>query len=375
MTSEMTDDPERPWAEYREGIIATAIAIVVEGVNWFAFDHSQPGTILAVSVALVGLLLVITRLALQSYIKATFRSTFGVTMERVERLTEIADLSVRSNVSSISGLLETYLRVGEPEFAPVRRQIVEDAAEKMRKLAVEKRTPVLETPDYYAWLFDQFDNVREGGYIHAVSLSSDLEWNDSQVEKKFLEKNLESARSGVKVSRIFVAREETLAKFIKLPPIEAHTKEVENGLVGYWVSRNQLEKAAPDLLKSIREGFIDFNGHVALEDVFDSDGGARGEVTLLPADLERMQSIYMKLQNMAEPLSKMTGLAVGTQPDPSASAVTQAAVPVLTAGADPGTSPSATAMVAQVPPASPVPALDPAPPVPPDPPAVESPAE
>jgi hypothetical protein len=282
--------------QYVEGLAGAAIAIAIELVNVFAFGHSNVGSVLAIGVAVIGLLLTVTRRALESFFQETFK--------RVDKLAEIADLSASSNVSSISALLETYLQVGESEFAAVKQQVVSEAAVKLRRLAIEKRSPTLQTADYYAWLFRQFEKVGPGDYIHAVSLSSEAEWNDSAVERNFLQKNLDAASAGVLVSRIFIVPANALEAFIALTPIAAHTTEDENSLSGFYISRDELEKDDRDLLLAIGEGFIDFNGRVALEDRFEQDGRARGEVTLHPSDLERMQVMFVNLLNLAEPLSR-----------------------------------------------------------------------
>jgi hypothetical protein len=265
------------FAQFREGIIGSLIGIVIEVVNYAKFEHSPDGAQLALIVALVGVLLAVLRSALQLSIDEA--------LAPVTKLAEIVDLQMDLNVDNVQLLLQRYLSVTEPEFKQVKEQIVADATEKLRRLAIEKRSATLQTTDYYDWLFRQFDLLAPGEYVHAVSLSSDTEWNDSQLEKNFLAKNLEAAKRGVLVSRIFIVEEKRLEDFLKLPPIHAHTKEADTGLQGFYVSRNNLELVDREALAAIGEGFIDFNGHVALEDRFDTQGLARGDVTMLSTDL------------------------------------------------------------------------------------------
>ncbi|MEU4714097.1 hypothetical protein AB0F73_10675 [Micromonospora purpureochromogenes] len=289
-------------AQYREAVVGSAMGIGIEFANYSLFDHSPAGSQLALTVAIVGVLLALLRSALQLFVQDA--------LEPVEKLAEIVDLQADSNVALVEGLLQRYLSVTEIEFRPVKEQIIADATEQLRRLAVEKRSSTLQTTDYYEWLFTQFDALRPGEYVRAVSLSSDTEWNDSQLERNFLAKNLEAANRGAQVSRIFVVEDERLADFLKLPPIAAHTTEIDNGLMGYFVSRNYLQRADRDALAEIGEGFIDFNGHVALEDRFDPNGKARGDVTMLRSDLDKMRRIYQRLLNMAMPLS---GVALGAE--------------------------------------------------------------
>lgn len=281
--------------QYREGVAGSAIALAIEAGNYIWFEHSTAGSQLAISVAVIGVLLALLRSALQLSMQRA--------LEPVSKLTEIIDLQAKSNIASIDGLLQRYLSVTEDEFRPVKEQIIAEAAEQLRRLAIEKRSATLQTTDYYEWLFKQFDSLRSGEYVHAVSLSSDTEWNDSQVEKNFLAKNIEVAARGAFVHRIFIIEEARLARFMQQPPIAAHTRDAGTGLYGYFVSRTYLERTDTKVLAEIGEGFIDFNGHVALEDRFDVNGQARGEVTMLRSDLDKMLRIYQRLLNMAVPLS------------------------------------------------------------------------
>jgi len=284
--------------EFREAVVGAVTALVTEAANFFLFDHSEAGSVLAIAIAVVGLLLSVMRQSLQVYFSERF--------SRIDKLAQITGLSLSSDVASVSDLLRAYLAVGEQELSGLKQEIVVEATTKLRRLAMEKRSALL-SADLYAHLFQQLDNCRSGDHVHAVSLSSEVEWNDSQVERNYLEKNREAAGRGVEVSRIFVVESGALSRFLSLPAIVEHTVESTSPLRGYFVSRGQLEHDDRELLMAIGEGFIDFNGRVAFEDRFDPAGRVRGVITVLPADLERMRSIYGKLQNMAVPLSR--GLA------------------------------------------------------------------
>ena len=282
--------------QYREAIVGSVIAIIIEVTNFFFFEHSTAGSQIAITTAIVGILLALLRSAVQL--------SMNQALEPVQKLSEIVDLQSAANIAGIQSLLQRYLSVTEVEFRSVKEQIISDAAEALRRLAVEKRSATLQTADYYDWIFRQFDALRPGDYVHAVSLSSDTEWNDSQVEKKFLAKNLDAAANGAEISRIFIVEEERLANFLAIPPIQAHTVEAATGLNGYYISRRTLEKFDRRYLEEVGEGILDFNGHVGLEDRFDPDGRARGDVTMLQSDLDRMRRVYDRLMNLAEPLSE-----------------------------------------------------------------------
>lgn len=299
--------------QYREGLAASAIAIAIEAANYAFFKHSEAGSQLALTVAIVGVLLALLRSALQLYVTQAVtplrsdvdkaRVELVEALQPVRKLTEVMDLQAELNVTQLRSLIQRYSGVIEAEFRPVKEQIVNEATEQLRRLAIEKRSATLQSADYYDWLFRQFDSLGAGAYVHAVSLSSDSEWNDSQLEKNFFAKNLAAAERGVHISRLFIIERQRLPEFVKLPPIKAHTVEAQTGLDGFFIPRDLLERADRDYLASVGEGFIDFNGHVGLEDRFDPDGRARGEVTMLRADLDKMLRIYERLLNMGEPLS------------------------------------------------------------------------
>jgi hypothetical protein len=282
-------------SQYREAIVGSLIGIAIEAANYALFQHSPAGSLLALLVAIFGIMLALLRSALQVSVQEA--------LQPVEKLAEIMDLEADANIALIEGLLQRYLTVTETEFRPVKEQIVADATEQLRRLAVEKRSATLQTTDYYEWLFKQFSSVRSGEYVRAVSLSSDTEWNDSQLERNFLSWNLEAAKRGALISRIFVVEEARLGAFLRLPSIQAHTTEATTGLTGYYVSRDYLQRADRDALAAIGEGFIYFNERVGLEDRFDPNGRTRGEVTMLRSDLDKMRRSYERLLNMAQPLT------------------------------------------------------------------------
>lgn len=277
---------------FAEAVAAVLIAIIVEFANSKYFGKSELGTLLAIQTGFIGVLLSIQRLNLDESRQRE--------QARIDKVAEYLDVQQDASYNSIRALGERFGSITEAEFTPVKDQIVADAQEQLRRLAIEKRSATLQTTHYYDWLFKQFERSNKNEYMHAVSLSSDEEWNDSQLEQNFLKANVQAAGRGVEVCRIFIVADDRVAQFMKLPPIQKHSKSSGSGLVGYLVSRNELEKYDPQVLRSVGQGFVDFNGKVGLEDIFDPQGAARGQVTMLPEDLERMLSIYNRLLNMAK---------------------------------------------------------------------------
>jgi hypothetical protein len=278
-----------------EALVAAAIGITLEILNAALFENSHGGIALGVAVAVGGVLFSLQRLALEK--------SFEKELEPLKRLKDYVDLSSTVKYAELATIIASYAAITETEFKPVKQQILVETADQLRALEISKRSSTLSTSHYYNWLFQQFTQLHKKEYVHAVSLSSEEEWNDSDLEKNFLKVNIEAGKRGVDVSRIFVVKGSEISKFVSLPPIVAHTQESPIKLKGYWVRREQLEKYDAQLLLALGEGFIDFNGRVGLEDRFDPFGAARGDVTMLEEDLRKMKTQYENLMKMAVPLS------------------------------------------------------------------------
>lgn len=281
-------------SRYSEALVAVLIALTTEVANRMFFESSQVGTALALQTAFVGLLLTVQRLSLE---EARRHENL-----RIDRVADYLDLENTTSYANLRALNHRYGSITEEEFRDVKDHVIAEAQEELRRLAIDKRSATLQTTHYYDWLFRQFDRAGEGDYVHAVSLSSDEEWNDSQLEANFLKVNINAAQRGADIHRIFIVADDRLASFVENPPIKAHRPGSGKGLKGSVVSQEELTKHDAKTLKSVGQGFIDFNGQVGLEDIFDADGEVRGQVTMLPEDLQRMQSIYSRLLNMAKDL-------------------------------------------------------------------------
>lgn len=306
MTSERDQGARSIWWQWIEPLAGVLIAVIIEVANSLWFHSSAPGWVLGVGVALGSLLLALQRVAIERRVleeTQNVREELNRETKPIRALSQYVDLTQVANYEPLSDLASRYASITEIEFAPVKKQLVEEAIDKLRRLASDKRSPTLRTGDYYNWLFTQFGQLKPKDYVHAVSLSSDEEWNDSALERNFLEANIDAGRRGVDVIRIFIIPDDRITNFVKLEPINHHTVESDTPLKGYRVRQEELQKYDPKLLKAINQGFIDFNGRVGLEDKFDQEGEVRGEVTMLPQDLKRMNDIFTKLMTMAKPLS------------------------------------------------------------------------
>lgn len=289
-----------------ESVFGVVVGVITGILSWiFLSELPLVGWVVSLAAPVFGVLLTLQRKSLEEAFVTeghAIRSTLERDLLPLEKIADFVEIGPDADYSSLNEVVRRFSAITEPEFSPVKQKIVKDATEQLRLLAINKRSPTLQTSDYYVWLFRQFSSLIAGEYMHAVSMSSDEEWNDSDLEKNFLKANIDAAHRGVLIERIFIIESDRIAGFLERSPIDSHTKDSEAPLTGYWVKKEELAKYDPHLLRQVGEGFIDFNGRVGLEDRFDPNGGARGDVTMLDVDLARMGEIYGKLIKMATPL-------------------------------------------------------------------------
>jgi len=290
----MTSLPSR-WFTLAEAAIGAGIAVVIEVVNVTVFGNTPAGIALGVGSLVAGLMLSVQRNALERTIEHETAP--------IHKIKEYLDISREVSYEPLSSIVQRYGSITEPEFLTVKNRIATETQDQLKRLAVDKRSPTLQTGEYYEWLFEQFKKVGKGSYVHAVSMSTIEEWNESDLEANFLKANIEAGQRGAEITRIFVVGSNEIANFLAIDAIQKHAVESTEPLHGHWVRREVLQKQDPRLLGALGEGFIDFNGRVGLEDRFGEPGEARGDVTMLPADLQRMRLQYDRLMQMAVPLS------------------------------------------------------------------------
>ncbi len=159
---------------------------------------------LAGVTAVIGGFQAVSRLAMTRMLNAE--------MIAVKKLAETVDLQRECSVTGIQEMLLLYLQVTEPEFRPVKETIISEATDKLRQLAHERSSPELATGDYYSWLLPIIDQSKKNSEIWAVSMMLSTEWDSSPAEERFLQANMEAAKRGVKVQRVFVAPRDFLDK-------------------------------------------------------------------------------------------------------------------------------------------------------------------
>lgn len=235
--------------------------------------------------------------------------------QRVDRLADVFDLSQASQLTELQSLISNYLSIPEPELTRVKDAVVMSARDDLRRLATEKSSGELPSGEYYSWLIPMLDETKSGAVIRALSMMMDCEWDDSGPERRFIQANVDAAQRGVLVQRVFVATPEVMREAIEqMAAMGPHLAwEDPVNLKGYFVDLSYLERSDPGLIKKLRDGFIDLNDRVALIDLHSIDGSARGEVTMLPAELSTLKDLHDQLMVYARLLDKALLIELGAR--------------------------------------------------------------
>jgi len=228
---------------------------------------------------------------------ALIRSKIVEEMSQIHRLAGIVDLYSDLPVDKLKDIVTVYLKV-EPEFRQVKETILSEAAQKLLKLAQQKTSELLTTSNYYNWLLPKIEEATIGSEIWAISMMLDFEWDDSPSEERFLRLNMEAARRGVRLERIFVVSSNDLSKMATNPGVMAHMKENTKAINALVVSRELLENREPSLLKEINDGMIAFDRRVALIDTSSPDG-IRGYLTTNATEIDKLRKTYENLRTYA----------------------------------------------------------------------------
>jgi hypothetical protein len=215
-------------------------------------------------------------------------------MAAVHSLAAIIDLEANVQVRELQEMCRVYLEVTEDEFRPVKKQLLLETIERLRRLALQKKSDELSTGEYYNWLLPMIDTAAPGSTIWAVSMMLETEWNDSPYEDKFLALNMAAAKRGVHIERVFVVDHANLQRLATNKGIAAHLKNASALLTPLVVFRDDLAKADPTLVRDLGDGFIAFDDRCALVDM-SSPEGMRGYVTLSPGDLQRLKRKFERL--------------------------------------------------------------------------------
>lgn len=273
-----------PWIE---AIVSGFLGIIF--LVWVGLD-------LAEITWIVGALLSLTRYALVT--------KFEAELLPVRTMSQVLDLQRKLPSDEFQELVRKYLEITEPEFSSVKESVVSECLNRLDKLAREKTSEVLETGDYFNWLFPALEAANEGDEIWAISMMMDIEWEESQPEETFLELNLAAADRGVAVERIFVVRREQYGTLLSNKYIKGQYDHIGTHLHLLVAEREYLERRDPRLLEALGDGLIGVNDRVVLVDV-SAPEGFRGYVTMNTAEILRRRRLYNNLRVNARPMQEV----------------------------------------------------------------------
>lgn len=243
---------------------------------------------------IVGALLLFNRIVLITNIKSA--------LSPLEKIKKQIDLSDSCNIEKINHLIKLYTSSTAPEFIEIKNNIINESISKLHKINNEKKSDLLPTGEYYAWLLSKFDSLKKGDFVKAISTMNVLEWDNSPTERKFFEKHIIAVNRGVTIERIFIMDKSMLEDAKKNKMVSAHMEGKTPNLIGHFVDKADLKKYDAELLKRTGDGFLQFNDNVVLIDIFTEDGEARGVVSMEPGELNRIINIFNQLKVHSTPL-------------------------------------------------------------------------
>jgi hypothetical protein len=312
----MSEKKEWNWKllvfNFIEIIIVIAIAFVLDLFDdSFTYENKRIGLL----VGIIGTLIIVSRIIANEVYKENVReydkktstekdlyqnevlNKLSNSQRQISKISKVIDLKEETKVESVKKLLDVYLNITEKEFSQVKDTIITEAISSLNKLKNNKRSDELAASDYYEWLLPILENVGNGQKIKAVSCMFDTEWDDSPAETRFINGNVNAAKKGAFVERIFLMDIGLLEESLKITAIQYHAKNnSEKNLQGFVSDREKVKTQEPSLLEKIGHGFIIFDSRVALIDQFDESGHVRGIVTMNEKDIRDLENAFKKLK-------------------------------------------------------------------------------
>lgn len=251
----------------------------------------------------VGISLVINRNITNHFDKESYKRI----EERIDRIGQVIDIENEPNLELVSKVRDSYLNITEPEFNRVKNEILNRTLTKLDQLKIQKCSDELSTSEYYCWLFPILENIQKEDSIKAVSCMLTAEWDNSNTEKIFIQCNLDAAKKGATVERIFIMKNCLLHSALKIDAVNKHTKEQQNNtnLKGFFVDRDKLDHEF-QLLQSIQDGFIIFesiNSKVAVIESYSEGTNIRGKVTMNENIIRELEYSFATLKMLSSELS------------------------------------------------------------------------
>lgn len=225
----------------------------------------------------------------------------SIESKQIASIGQIVDLSQERLPEKIRSLNSSYLSVVEPKLRTYKEGILDEAIYSLSNLHHSQKTPILQEMEFYNWLKKEFEEASASTTFEIVSMDEDLEWTDTPEEKEFLEANIQAAKNGASITRIFVFNKDRMASARENYGIYQHRVNARSGLNGFVVDRSTIQKKAPSAFRQAGQGFIMVNRQRVIVDVFE-DGEARGYVTFEPSEVAKYIDAYEQFSVPKVPL-------------------------------------------------------------------------
>ena len=229
------------------------------------------------------------------------KDVIEVESKQINAIGQIVDLSQERLPEKIRTLSSNYLSVTEPKLKTYKDSVLDEAIRNLTELHHSQKTPILQELEFYQWLKKEFVEADENTVFEIVSMDEELEWADTPEEHEFLEVNLQAAKNGATITRIFVFDNDRLESARENKAIYQHRANARSGLNGFVAERTRLKRAAPTAFEQAGQGFIIINRKRVIVDRFENNE-ARGYVTFDPSEVAKYIDTYEQFDVAKVPL-------------------------------------------------------------------------
>ncbi len=249
-----------PWLEL---LVALGVGLVL----YLPLDRKDLAEIAWVTAAIVG----VARIA--------YLADMRHELEPVHDL--VVAMGLRSGSDTrLYELTQLHDRISAPELQLLRDDVLSRASASLQPLADDLTSEPLEPSLYYEWLNRMLSHAKQGTRIRAVTTMLESEWDESPPEQHFLKANIDAAKRGVQVERLFIVPEQRLSRFGSTDVARVHALRGSKRLIGSFITRETLAAVDDELLSRLGAGFIAFGSSAALIDLTVPPDPARGQVTM-----------------------------------------------------------------------------------------------
>jgi hypothetical protein len=211
------------------------------------------------------------------------------------KMSEILDLYHESGLPAIREIILLYSSITEPEFSLLKDDAVDDVIARLARLAHDKISDELNSSEYHVWLLDALKQSKKGEKIHAISIVPEYVWLEIPAERRFLDENIEAAKRGIKIERVFISSKERLKEKRNRASIEKHIENSDRGLNAHIVWIEDLKLVDPNLVSEIGAGFILFGDRVVFIDISVPPAEAKGQVNLNPTRVKYYHRLFDRI--------------------------------------------------------------------------------